>query len=200
MFRLGTISIIIFSVFFIACNDEAIPLPKPRIYPKVVYPDKAFEDLNVNTCPFTLSKPVYFKFKKDSLRLIEEKRFTCWFDLHCAELNSYIHLSYIPIDKSSPFDELVQDAFELANKHNVKASARTETRFGIESKNLAGLIFEIDGPVAAPLQFFVTDSTDHFLRGSLYFNDVVNRDSIQPVYEFLKTDVDRLIESISWTQ
>lgn len=184
---------------FVSCDENVIPLPKPRIYPKVVYPEKEYEQLNINTCPFSFEKPSYFKYKKDSLRLNEEKKFTCWFDLYCAELNSFIHLSYIPINEESPFDELIEDAFDLANKHNIKASGRTETRFSKPSKSIGGLIFEIEGPVAAPMQFFATDSTSHFLRGSLYFNDVVNRDSIQSVYEFLKQDLDYVIKTLEWT-
>jgi len=71
-------------------------------------------------------------------------------------------------------------------------------RLFFPDKKVYGLLFEIDGPVASPIQFFLTDSTTHFLRGSLYFKDVVNRDSIQPVFEFVKEDLEVFFESFTW--
>lgn len=190
----------IFLVILSSCDQDKIPLPKPRIYPKVIYPQKNIQKLEISSCPFEFERPAYFKYKADDKRLLEEKEFECWFDLHCEELNSNIHLSYIPISKTSPFDKLVYDAFNLVNKHNIKASSREEIKFSYENKKVHGLIFKIDGPVASPIQFFVTDSTKHFLRGSLYFNDIVNRDSIAPVYTFLEEDIMLLLKSINWTR
>ena len=86
----------------------------------------------------------------------------------------------------------------MVDKHNVKANYRSESIIENEDARLYGVLFEIDGPVAAPLQFYVTDSTSHFLRGSLYFNSQVNRDSVAPVYDFLKLDFERMMESFEW--
>ena len=110
-----------------------------------------------------------------------------------------MHLSYIPIENRTEFDKLIADAFEMADKHNSKASYREELVISNPEKDVHGLIFEIDGPVATPIQFFVTDSTEHFLRGSLYFKSSVNRDSIAPVYDFLKIDIGKMIESFGWS-
>ncbi len=107
-------------------------------------------------------------------------------------------MSYVPITSRKQFDGLVSDAFEMADKHNIKASYRQESAISKPEGNLHGLIFEIDGPVATPLQFFVTDSTQHFLRASLYFKSAVNRDSIAPVYAYLKEDIYGMIESMEW--
>ena len=107
-------------------------------------------------------------------------------------------MSYVPITSRKHFDGLVSDAFEMADKHNIKASYRQESAISNPEGQIHGLIFEIDGPVATPLQFFVTDSTQHFLRASLYFKSAVNRDSIAPVYAYLKEDVYGMIESMEW--
>ena len=182
----------------VGCKEEGVQLPKPRIYPKVIYPEKAYEMLDVDGCPFTMEVPSYFKYVKDDKQNKAERKHNCWFDLYCEDLNSYIHLSYINFSGRETFDKLVADAFEMADKHNIKASSRQELKITKPEENVHGLIFEIDGPVATPLQFFMTDSTEHFIRGSLYFKSGVNRDSIAPVYDYLKVDVGRMVEGFAW--
>jgi len=181
-----------------SCKEESSYLPKPRIYPKVNYPVKEYKVFNLTTCPFTMSIPEYFNVIEDGLKTEQEKVHQCWYDLYCEELNSYIHLSYLPFKGRKAFDKLVRDAFEMVDKHNIKASYRDELRIDLPEKKVHGLLFDIDGPVATPLQFFLTDSTQHFLRGSLYFKAEVNRDSIAPVYDFLKEDIEKMIGSFEF--
>ena len=181
-----------------SCNNGEVLLPKPRIYPKVDYPIKRIVDFESDKCPFTMRLPDYFRYADDVNKNSNEENFDCWFNLHCDDLNSYIYFSYVPFEGRSEFDELVQDAFEMADKHNVKASYRDEYLLKYPEKDVYGLSFEIDGPVASPFQFYLTDSTQHFVRASLYFNDVVNRDSIDPIYQYIKSDMIPLIESFEW--
>ncbi len=186
------------TLFFLSCKDEKIYLPKPRIYPKVVYPAKEYKKLTLDNCPFEMEVPVYFKPNNDIKKNQAEEQYKCWYDLYCEELNSYIHLSYISFDDRKTFDKLIADAFEMADKHNIKASYREELKIENAEANVHGLLFEIDGPVATPLQFYMTDSLQHFIRGSLYFNAGVNRDSIAPVFDFLKVDMGKMIETFNW--
>lgn len=181
-----------------SCKDDKVLLPKPRIYPKVIYPQKSYTNLDIKTCPFSMDVPTYFQSIKDADQNEAEKKHTCWYDLYCEQLNSYIHLSYVPFNTRTEFDKLIADAFEMVDKHNIKASYREELKISNPEKNVHGLIFEIDGPVATPIQFYMTDSTQHFIRGSLYFKAAVNRDSIAPVYDFLKVDIGRMVESFGW--
>lgn len=195
--------IILFCAILLAtssCDNTQVPLPKPRIYPKVTYPIKEYVKMDIADCPFTLDVPTYFEYAKDDKQSKEEKKHQCWFDLYCESLNTYVHLSYINFDDKETFDNLIADAFEMADKHNIKASYRQELAIEKAEENVHGLIFEIDGPVATPMQFFVTDSTQHFLRASLYFKSSVNRDSVAPIYDFLKVDMGRMIESFEWSQ
>jgi len=195
--RIFTISFI-FIFTILSCTDNSIPLPKPRVYPKVNYPVKKYQSFNNNNCPFKMTIPTYFNFKQDNNKIKSEKDYNCWFDLFCNELNTNIHMSYVPVKDRAELDELIEDAFEMADKHNVKASYRDEFKINFADQNVYGLVFKIDGPVASPTQFFLTDSTSHFLRGSLYFNDVVNRDSIAPIYDFIDIDISKMIETLEW--
>ena len=197
------LSFILILVLLSSCNDGGQALvPKPRMFPKVIYPTKSYTSFNIATCPFKMDIPNYFEYIKDTTAIdfpIDKKiDVSCWFDLYSKDLNAYMHISYFDIEKSLGFDKLITDAFEMADKHNIKANYRDEIKINDPSRSLHGIIFEIDGPVATPLQFFVTDSTQHFLRGSLYFKSKVDRDSIAPVYTFLKEDVTRLLSTFSW--
>ena len=140
--------------FCSACKYEIALVPKPRIYPKVIYPQKGYTAFSSPDCPFTMEIPTYFQFLKDEEQSDKEKKHKCWFDLYSKDLNSYLHLSYIEVQSRKSFDKLVADAFEMADKHNVKASYRQELVVTKEEEKVHGLIFEIDGAVATPLQFF----------------------------------------------
>ena len=67
------------------------------------------------------------------------------------------------------------------------------------ARKMYGLAYQIKGMGAAsPYQFYLTDSTSHFMRGSLYFDAVPNNDSLAPVIEFVEKDIQHLFETIRW--
>ncbi len=198
MIRIVILSVITI-ILWTSCTDNGPQLPKPRIYPRIEYPEKSYHLQVFNDCPFEMNIPDYFDVLQDTFQK-DNAQNKCWFDLYSQELNAYLHLSYIDIDNRKHFDKLMLDAFELADKHNIKANYRDEIKISKPQNNVHGILFEIDGPVATPLQFFVTDSTTHFMRGSLYFKAQVNRDSIAPVYDFLREDVIELLDSYQWVR
>ena len=59
------------------------------------------------------------------------------------------------------------------------------------------MVYDYDGFTATAIQFYLTDSVNHFFRGALYFNTEIN-DSILPINNFLKEDLRIFIESFSW--
>ena len=180
-----------------SCGDDKILKPKQRMYPYVNYPARNITKLDTSFCNFTFSYPDYFTFLQDSFYFDGKPKDECWFNLNNKDLNSTWHCSYYPIHNRKEFDELIADAFTITDKHNVKANARRENI--IRNKNgVSGIMFEVDGPVASPLQFFLTDSTQNFFRASLYFNAKVNPDSTAPVYKFLYEDMEKMIEGFDW--
>ena len=60
------------------------------------------------------------------------------------------------------------------------------------------IVYSIDGNTASSVQFFLTDSTKNYLRGALYFNEQPRLDSIQPVLDFVKKDIDQMIKTFKW--
>jgi len=65
---------------------------------------------------------------------------------------------------------------------------------------MEGIYFDLGGNTATANQFFVTDSTQHFLRGALYFDATPNADSLGVVNNFLKKDLLHLIQTLRWRE
>lgn len=190
-------SVFISAVLLTAC-DDSVAVPKPHAYPKVNYPAKAYQPFDANYCQFGFEQPIYAKLERDTTFFDEKAGSDCWFNLTVPQLNATIHCSYYPITSPKRFDELVADAAELVNKHNIKASFIEEIQFQHPTSKVYGMIYNIEGPAASPYQFYATDSVRHFLRGALYFNTQARPDSLAPVVNFMKKDVNKLIETLQW--
>lgn len=183
--------------FSSACGDAPALTLKPRAYPKVTYPEKTYQDFQESYCPFSFQYPTYARIVKDTAFFDEKPLNECWFDIYFTDFDGRLYCSYLPIASRDEFEKLQQDAFKLADKHNKKANYIDEIRIDTD-QGISGFAFVIEGPAASPFQFFLTDSTDHFLRASLYFNTQVNPDSIAPVYSFIREDLLKMIESFQW--
>ena len=184
-------------IFLHACHEDPWLVPKPRLFPKVEYPEKEYQTFKETYCEFSFEYPKYAYIEQEKSFFNEKPIHPCWFDIVIPAFNGRIHCSYFEIHNQEEFDKLVKDAFNLTGKHNIKANFRDEML--IEKNNqVSGIIFDVDGPVASPTQFYLTDSTRHFFRGALYFHNKVQPDSMAPIYEFIKKDIAKLIETFSW--
>ena len=179
------------------CSESPSLTPKPRAYPKVVYPEKAYQSFQQASCPMSFEYPAYAKIQQDSLFFGDTAPSDCWFDLYFADFDCRIHCSYYSISQQKGFEELKKDAFEMVDWHMKKANYINEIEVG-NSADIKGFIFDIEGPAASPMQFYLSDEKDHFLRGALYFNTQIKPDSLAPIYEFVKADIVQLIDSFQW--
>ena len=92
----------------------------------------------------------------------------------------------------------MEDVRTLVYKHIVKADDIVENIIiGPESK-VYGIIYDLSGNTASTSTFFLTDSTNHFLTGSLYFSSHPNKDSLAPVMKFFEEDIVHLTRTLSW--
>ncbi|MFK8007534.1 MAG: hypothetical protein AB8H03_14240 [Saprospiraceae bacterium] len=198
-FFLATAFFFTFGFILQSCEDEAAITPKPRGFPKVVYPEKSYQSFEEGYCDFSFQYPSYAKIEKSNSFFDERPSNECWFDISIPNFNATIHCTYSPIDKKETGEKLKADAFELAHKHNIKAKYIEE--INIDTKNGAkGIAFNLEGEVASPFQFFVTDEEKHFLRGSLYFNTEVAPDSLAPIFSFVKKDIEYMINTLEWEE
>ena len=193
-------SFLFFFLFLISCRDQVSVVPKPRAYPRIIFPERTYIAFNQSYCDFSFDFPNYCEVEREDRFFDEAPQDSCWFDLYFAPFNARLHCSYVPIDKENSFARLRDDAFKLVNKHTSKASYIEEVPIVGNNNGVTGFVFDIQGPAASPYQFYLTDSTNHFIRASLYFRNQVNVDSIAPVLDFIRTDVNHMIRTFSWNK
>jgi len=182
-------SVLLLFVLLLSCKQSYTP--KPTGYLKITYPEKVYQ-LYSDQEFYQFEIPAYARVEIDSGPRSEEG----WINVAVPQLNGKIHLSYKPVN--GQLTALITDSRELVYKHTVKAHGIEETPFIQRDQKRFGMVYDLKGDVASAVQFFITDSTDHFLRGSLYFNCQPNRDSLNPVIEFLREDILHMIETTEW--
>ena len=182
-----------FCVFLLAAcgNDDDFYSPKPKGYFRINFPAKSYTTYD-NSCPFIFDIPKYAAVVPDK----DAKADPCWLNIVFPIFKATIHITYKKVDKN--LSAYLEDSHELAVKHQVKASGLEEEIVMKDSVKVYGLIYNIEGNAASSLQFYLTDSTTHFLRGSLYFMSRANADSLAPVLGFIKQDIQRMIQSFKW--
>jgi gliding motility-associated lipoprotein GldD len=180
-------------VFFsglVACQQSP-GSPKPRAYPKIEYPDRKYIAYNEAECPYRFEYPDYAQIKKK-----DEK---CWFDLFMPAFNARLHCSYLPVENKDKFDDLVSDAYVIADRINERANYMEEVRIK-NAQGVSGLMLQWTGPAASPVHFFLTDTTQHFFKAALYFDSRVKPDSLEPIAKFIRQDIDHMISSFDWVK
>jgi gliding motility-associated lipoprotein GldD len=184
----------IYVSFFIlsltGCNQDYSP--KPRGYFRIDLPEKQYARFD-STYPYTFEYPVYAKVVPDTRTTSEPY----WINIDFPRFRGRIYISYKPV--KSNLNEYLEDARTFVVKHIPKAEAIDDTLIYRPEDRVFGLVYYIRGSQAAsPCQFFVTDSSAHFLRGALYFNVEPNNDSLAPVLTFIEEDVRHLVKTFKW--
>jgi len=172
--------------------------PKPSGYARIDLPEKKYNSYT-GDCPFTFEYPQYAEVNPHQ----GQGSMPCWLNMDFPGFKGRLHLSYFAVDEQdssfTSIDKFLEDTRGLAYKHTIKAQAIEETIIRKDTAKVHGIIYEIQGSnTASSLQFFLTDSSNHFMRGALYFNVAPNNDSLFPVINFIKEDVGHFIETFEW--
>lgn len=179
--------LIMLSLFLVfACANEN-SVPKPNGYFRIALPEQVYDSLQVN-CPYA------FSINKNARWIAKEN---CWGDIHYPKLNATVQLTYKEVNDTN-LNKLLSEAHRLAYEHSVRADGIEENLIYDEKERTFGLFYNIKGDAATNAQFFVTDSTNHFLRGVLYFYAVPNADSLQPVNKFMNEEILHLVNTLKW--
>ena len=182
-------TILILLIMLISCDGNFTP--KPAGYVRIDFPEKAY-GIYSDQDQYQFEIPEYAIVERDSSPGGDPG----WINVAIPSLNGTIHMSYKPV--SDNLEDYITDSRTLVYKHTVKAEGIEESPFIHRDDRRFGMVYDLKGDVASAVQFFVTDSTHHFLRGSLYFNCRPNRDSLNPVIEFLREDIIHMIETTQW--
>ncbi len=173
------------------CGRHSVP--KPYGYFRIAIPDTAYVQYAPENYPYAFALSANAVVRP---HVHEGEHY--WIDVVYPELNAAIHCSYKPVHGN--LRTLSRDAQEFLYKHATVASAIPEQGFDNPDARVWGVYYELLGNTASPIQFYVTDSTHHFFRGSVYCNAVPNQDSLAPVYDYVREDVRRMMESFRWQE
>ena len=167
------------------CRETIVP--KPNAYLSLKYPDAFYQNI-------ALDLPVKFDINKLAIvEGIQYKESSQSLILNYPLLKAKLYLSYHPLNEN--LTRYVSETEFTTKNHAKVAHEITEQKFENFRTNVFGKMYELTGPVASQCQFYVTDSSQHFLTGSLYFKVKPNYDSILPAVRYLQKDMIQLVQS-----
>jgi gliding motility-associated lipoprotein GldD len=177
------------------CRETGVP--KPRGHFRIDLPDKEYriaEELrNHAALPFSFEYPVYGQLRFETENIGEAG----WFNIEFPAYRGKIYLTYREINND--FEGLMEQTYKMNVKNHItKADAINEQVFTNDKDKVYGILYDLKGNTATAVQFYLTDSTRHYLRGSLYFDSEPDADSLEPVIDFFRDDVVHLMESLKW--
>jgi gliding motility-associated lipoprotein GldD len=180
----------------LSCREVSVPKPKGyfRIdLPKrqyILFDDKQAKNANL---PFSFEYPAYGHL---TFRL-ENGTQPGWFNIEFPAYKAKIYLTYK--DVKNNFAGLMEQTYKMNVKNHIeKAEAINEKEFNNNENRVYGVLYDLKGNTATAVQFYATDSINHYLRGSLYFSAEPDADSLAPVINFFREDIIHLIETLKW--
>ena len=190
--------LLILAIFsFLSCRE--IFVPKPKGYFRIDLPPKKYIVFNetgqVNNLPLKFEYPVYGNISDK----IADKSEQGWFNIEFPAFKARIYLTYK--DVGADLEGLIEQTYTMNVKNHInKADAINEQLINDVGNRIFGILYDLKGNTASAVQFYVTDSVKHYLRGSLYFESEPNADSLAPVIDFFRKDVVHLIETLKWKE
>jgi gliding motility-associated lipoprotein GldD len=178
------------------CRETSVP--KPLGYFRIDLPKREYEAFdnqraNHKDLPFSFEYPAYGKISPASENLKE----TGWLNIEFPRYKAKIYLTYKDINNN--FEALMEQTYKMNVKNHIsKADAIKEQVFSNQENKVFGILYDLKGNTASAVQFYVTDSVRHYLRGSLYFDSEPDADSLEPVINFFRGDIVHLIETLNW--
>lgn len=175
---------LIITIVLGSCTNETIP--KPQGFLKLEYPEPVYAEIE-SDCPY-----VFEKNKLGDVRFQSD----CSARVEYPALDASLFLTYREVQNN--IETLLRDAQKLTYEHVRKADNIVEDTYINPSQQAYGMFYDVLGNAASQTQFYITDSTTHFLTGSIYFNAKPNYDSVYPAAVYLKKDIRHLMETIAW--
>ncbi|MDN3722876.1 gliding motility lipoprotein GldD [Aequorivita sp. SDUM287046] len=185
--KINKFFLLIFSSLFVLISCEDDVLVKPSAMLRLEYPSPEYKSISTD-CPYSFEM-------NEIANLIKKKN--CGININYPNMKATLYLTYQNV-RNNNLDSLLQDAQKLAYDHTIKANSIPEQPYINPDKKVYGMFYMINGNAASQTQFYVTDSINHFVNGALYFDAKPNFDSIYPAVVYLREDMRRLMETITW--
>ncbi|NBA86208.1 gliding motility lipoprotein GldD [Emticicia sp. CRIBPO] len=188
------IHFILFSALIISCaTGSSDYTPKPKGFNRIELPKHEYQQLTEDH-PYTFQYSKHAIIQPDTVGQAEPH----WIIVYYPELDARIQFTYKPLNgDTDKLDHHIADAYKLAYRHLVKANYKEEKKINLKNGKSA-IVIELEGEVPSHFQFYLTDTTRHFLRGAVYLEQATMNDSLLPVINYLKKDCIHLMETLNW--
>jgi gliding motility-associated lipoprotein GldD len=196
--KISLISLFIAIAMISACRE--VTVPKPRGHFRIDMPERKYTrfdgiETKLDHLPISFEYPAFGKLSFNEVFENEEG----WFNIEFPAYKARLYLTYMEINHD--FDEMIEQTYKLnVRNHISKADAISEKYFSDDKNKIYGIMYDLKGNTATAIQFYMTDSIKHFLRGSLYFSSAPDADSLEPVIGYFREDIEHLIETLRWKQ
>ena len=196
-----------------ACNSPYGS--RKRGYYQIHLPKRGYQLFERQGFPYSFEYPVYGNIIQDSTYFDSNPENPYWINIDFPRFGGRVFLSYKRVGGKAlykvkgpngqyrdslginVFDRMVADAFTLTNKNNVVSTSIKDSLI-ITNNGVHGVFFKVGGNAATSKQFFLSDTTTHFIRGALYFDVTPNADSLRPVQDFLQADLEHIVNTFRW--
>lgn len=176
------------TLFLFGCRDNG-GMPKPMGYNRIDRPVYGYEECRLSD----------FVFEHADIAQISQVKVngdtSNWFNIIYPDYDAVIYCSFLSINRES-LGKALEDSYHLAYSHSIMADAIEQHVYSDSVRGVGGVLYELEGNVATPMQFFITDSTAHFLRGSFYYSKDFDLDSVATITDFIKDDIVQLFKSV----
>ena len=172
-------------VLLLGCADTVNIKPKAKL--RLDYPVASYKKSQTN-CDYDFDV-------NDQAALVKTRN--CGIRLSYPDMRAAVYITYQKVHNNN-LDSLLYDAQKLAYNHDRIAISIPEKLFKNKDHNTYGVFYSINGNAASQSHFYLTDSLQNFVTGSLYFDVKPNFDSIYPAVVYLHEDIMHLMETLEW--
>ncbi|MFZ9028009.1 MAG: hypothetical protein ACO2Z9_03285 [Crocinitomicaceae bacterium] len=180
---------IIFILF--SCGEEQLT-PKPPTYLRLELPEANYEHYE-DECGYSFKLNSNYSVEKAP---VQNQGFNCHRRIQLGDLNGTVFFRFMKMEKPVAF--YINNSIDEVEVHQVKATNIKDKKIIRQEDRVFGTVFELQGDVATPFQFYLTDSTDRFIYAEILFNSRPNYDSLKPSLDYLKKDLDTLLSTFKW--
>ena len=173
---------------FFSCENNSI-LPKQDAYLRI-----EFNEPNYLIYKSQNSK-INFLYNARSSSLKPTSARTI--NLDYKKLGMSLDLSFDKLNDETELINYLRDFNLLLDTHTKRSNGFLIKEFENRNYSTYGKLYELRGDVASPIQFFLTDSINNFIHGSLNMTVKSKYDSIYPSVQYIKNDILVFFESIN---
>ena len=186
-------TLLILAIFglIVSCEEKSF-IPKPPTYLRLELPDHSYKQFD-DSCNYSFEIPEIYSVTTSP----EENGTTCHKRIDLGPLNATAYIRYWSLG-DQPLSFYINGANDEVGRHKLKATNIEDTQIIRNEDRVFGTFFALEGDVATPFQFYLTDSTDNFLYCEVLFNSSPNYDSLKPSLDYLKVDLDKFTQTLTW--